>query len=139
MNRPIGESETGVDQHAELKGVRIFVVEDEALVLMDLEDMLSEMGCIVIGPAMKVAAAQEIVASDQPIDVAMLDVNVAGDLIFPVAELLKARNVPMMFASGYGSASLDVEWQTYPLIQKPYGFDDLARALTLTLSKAAGA
>ena len=84
----------------DLAGLRAFVVEDEALVLMTLEDMLADLGCQVVASARHVEEAL-LLARETAVDVALLDVNVAGVRIDPVAELLAARGIPIVFVTGY--------------------------------------
>lgn len=116
-----------------LKGLRLLLVEDEAMVAMMLEDMLGDLGCEVVGPAGNVARARELVESDQGIAGAILDVNVGGEPIYPVAEILKARGVPFVFITGYGSADIDGRFSDAPAVQKPFSMpvlrDTLAKLL----------
>jgi CheY-like chemotaxis protein len=109
-------------------GLNVLVVEDETLVLFNLEDVLAELGCIVVGPAMRVDQAAELAAAAET-DVAILDVNLAGQPVFPVAAALAARGVPIIFATGYGRAGLPAEWQDRPVLVKPYTADDVEQAL----------
>jgi len=111
-----------------LDGRRILVVEDEMLVSMLLEDMLADFGCRVVGPAPTIAEAMPL-ASGAEIDAAVLDLNLGGDPIFPVADALKARGVPFVFASGYGSGGLSEAHRGAPMLQKPFRQADLERAL----------
>lgn len=113
----------------------MFVVEDEALVLMNLEDMLIEMGCTVVGPAMRLAQAEKIVAGDMAADVALLDVNVAGELVFPLARKLAERGMPILFVTGYGRAGLPDDFNERPVLQKPYTVDDLVFGLCEALGR----
>lgn len=103
-----------------LNGRRVLVVEDESLVAMLLETILEDMGCTPIGPAATVDEGVEQVSSGQPIDVALLDVNVAGREVFPVAEALRTRGVPIVFSTGYGEAGLPDAWRGTPTLQKPF-------------------
>jgi CheY-like chemotaxis protein len=113
---------------AVLKGLRVLVVEDEMMVSMLIEDMLSDMGCTVIGPASRLDEAMEL-ATSSDIDCAVLDVNLGGQPIFPLADLLRERGCPFAFATGYGDAGLrDVDRGT-PVLQKPFREGDLARVL----------
>jgi CheY-like chemotaxis protein len=113
---------------AELKGLRVLVVEDEMMVSMLIEDMLSDMGCTVMGPASRLDEAIEL-ATSSDIDCAVLDVNLGGQPIFPLADLLRERGCPFAFATGYGDAGLrDVDRGT-PVLQKPFREGDLARVL----------
>jgi CheY-like chemotaxis protein len=114
---------------AELKGLRVLVVEDEMMVSMLIEDMLSDMGCTVMGPASRLDEAIEL-ANASDIDCAVLDVNLGGQPIFPLADLLRERGCPFAFATGYGDAGLrDVDRGT-PVLQKPFREGDLARVLS---------
>jgi CheY-like chemotaxis protein len=88
-----------------LKGLRVLVAEDEALVAFQLEDMLAELGCAVIGPASRVGQALDLLGRER-VDAAVLDVNVAGELVYPVADALTAQGLPYIFATGYGAAGL---------------------------------
>jgi DNA-binding response OmpR family regulator len=111
-----------------LEGRRILVVEDEMLVSMLVEDMLGDLGCVVIGPAASLEEALEL-ARDAEIDIALLDVNLAGKAIYPVADVLKARGVPYIFASGYGDSNTEGPHQGAPSLQKPFRMGDLEQAL----------
>ncbi len=110
------------------RGLRVLVAEDEALVSMLVEDMLGEIGCIVVGPAGNLDEALAL-ARDAEIDVALLDVNLAGKPVFPVADLLRSRGVPYIFASGYGEAGVSDDHRGAPVLQKPFRESDLARVL----------
>lgn len=118
-----------------LAGKRILLVEDEAMIAAMAEDMLTDLGATVIGPAFTLHAAL-LLAGSQRIDAAVLDVNVGGEHIGPVAEALKARTVPVVFATGYGQGAANIA-QTAPLIDKPYTQEKLARALQSTFRTAA--
>jgi len=120
-----------------LQGLRVLVVEDEMLVSMLVEDMLMDFGCSVVGPAPDLEEAMALAVTAE-IDAALLDVNLAGKPIFPVADALKARGVPFAFASGYGQAGLAEAHRDAPVLQKPFRQADLERALTsLVATKAA--
>ncbi len=118
-------------------GLRVLVVEDEALVAMLVEDMLTDLGCTVVGPVSDLDEALAAVAA-QEIDCAVLDVNLAGKPIFPVADALKAKGAPFAFASGYGEAGVREDHKSAPVLQKPFREADLARALGLLAAARAG-
>lgn len=119
------------DDRELLKDKRILVVEDEAIVAMLLEDMLGDLGCVVAGPAMSVK--QGLALADDPLDAAILDVNVAGERVYPIAERLAARSVPVIFATGYGEGGLTEPWRGRTTVQKPYTEGDILRALKAVL------
>lgn len=102
-----------------IDGHRILVVEDEALVAMLLETMLEDLGAVPVGPAQSVDEGRGL-AEAEALDGALLDVNVAGQEVFPVAEALKARGVPFVFSTGYGEGGLPDAWRGHPTIQKPF-------------------
>ena len=89
-----------------LQGRRILVIEDESLVAMLLETILDDMGCAVVGPESNIDDGLIAATTEASLDAALLDVNVAGREVFPVAEALKARGVPFVFSTGYGEAGL---------------------------------
>lgn len=111
------------------EGLRVFVVEDESLVLFNLEDILAELKCTIVGPAMRMQQALDMAGQDIAADVAILDVNIGGQTVFPVAEALTARGIPVAFATGYGRGGLPEEWQHCPVLMKPYTDQDVVSAL----------
>ncbi|NOG74170.1 response regulator [Roseicella sp. DB1501] len=103
-----------------LDGLRVLVVEDEAMVAMLFEDTLADLGCTVVGPAASVAEALDIIGRDT-IDVALLDMDLAGEASHPVADALTARGVPFAFVSGYGAGAADGSGHAgAPIISKPF-------------------
>src|SRR5512146_950144 len=114
--------------HTNLQGLRVLVVEDEMMVSMLIEDMLGELGCLVIGPASRLDEAMQL-ARDAELDCAVLDVNLGGQPIFPLADLLRERGRPFAFATGYGDAGLRDVDKGSPVLQKPFREGDLARVL----------
>lgn len=118
-----------------LRGKRVLVVEDEALIAVMVEDMLLEMGSEVVGPAATIEGALAL-ARSEAIDAAVLDVNVRGERIDPVAEALMARGVPVLFATGYGEVRL-ASGIPVTVIDKPYTQEKLARGLAAAMGVAA--
>lgn len=108
-----------------LAGKRILVVEDEAMVAVMVEDMLNDLGAIVVGPAGSISEGLTL-ANQEDLDAALLDINVRSERIDPVADKLRARNIPIVFATGYGTAHLR---DGSTMIQKPYTQEKLAEAL----------
>jgi CheY-like chemotaxis protein len=112
----------------DLVGLRVLVVEDEMMVSMLIEDMLEDLGCKVVGPASRLDEAIEL-AKAAEIDCAVLDVNLGGQPIFPLADVLRVNRVPFAFATGYGDAGLREADRGSPVLQKPFREGDLARVL----------
>lgn len=102
-----------------LAGKRILVVEDESIVAMLVEDVLTDLGAAVVGPASRVAEALGLVGAGG-VDAALLDVNLAGETTTAVAEELGRRNIPFAFATGYGAAGLPPGFAGHPVLQKPF-------------------
>lgn len=103
-----------------LNGRRVLVVEDESLVAMLLETILEDMGCTPVGPASNIDEGEAMARDTVDLDAALLDVNVAGRQVFPVAAALKERGVPFVFSTGYGESGLPDEWRGAITIQKPF-------------------
>jgi CheY-like chemotaxis protein len=112
----------------DLAGLRVLVVEDEMMVSMLMEDMLADLGCLVVGPVSRLDEGLDLVrASD--FDCAILDVNLGGQSVFPLADLVREKGVPYAFATGYGDAGLRKVDEAAPVLQKPFREADLARIL----------
>jgi CheY-like chemotaxis protein len=122
---------------AAFQGRRVLVVEDEMMISMLVEDMLSDLGCAVVGPAHALDAALELAQTESGLDAAVLDVNLAGQPVFAVADALRAKGVPAIFATGYGDNGLRDVDRGAPVLQKPFRAGDLARALGQALGAAA--
>lgn len=124
---------TTEDETDPLQGKRVLIVEDEAAISMLLEDMLLDFGCTVVGPAARLAAALEL-TERETFDVAILDVNVAGEPIYPVAEAIAKRGLPIVFSTGYGGAGIREPFRDRPVVQKPFSQADLQRTLIAALA-----
>lgn len=107
---------------------RVLIVEDEPLLALHLEDLLVALGHEVIGPATRIAMAMEL-AHKSEIDFAILDINVAGTKSFPVADILRQRGIPFVFATGYGAEGLTDGYRDFPALRKPYAEEDLERTI----------
>jgi len=119
-----------------LNGRRVLIVEDESLVAMLLETILEDMGCTPVGPAANIDEGSALARDEPDLDAALLDVNVAGRQVFPVAEALKARGVPFVFSTGYGEGGLPDEWRGNPTIQKPFTETAVRNALMKAMGVA---
>jgi CheY-like chemotaxis protein len=111
-----------------LAGLRVFVAEDEFHVLQLIEDMLIDLGCTLCDSVSNLPAALERAAVTEA-QVAVLDVNLRGKTVFPVAEILRSRGIPMVFSTGYGAEGIAPGWKSWPVIQKPFAIDGLEEAL----------
>jgi CheY-like chemotaxis protein len=116
-----------------LDGTRVLVVEDEFAVLLLIEDMLIELGCEIAGTATRLSDALSL-AGRADCDAAILDVNINGENVGPVAETLAARGIPMVFSTGYGPSGIDSRWRERPALQKPYRIEEFAAALRQALT-----
>ena len=114
---------------AALQGLRVLVVEDEFLVATLIEDMLTSAGCVVSGPIPRLAEALDAVHRGT-FDAAVLDVNLAGDRIDPVADLLSRRNIPFVFVTGYSKGTLPDAHAERPCLCKPFKMADLLDTLS---------
>ena len=112
----------------DLANLRVLVVEDDVMISMLIEDMLTDLGCRIVGPA---ARSQEALAllRDIEIDCAILDINLGGDPVNPVADLLRERGVPFAFATGYGEGGLRDIDRDVSILQKPFGQAQLVQTL----------
>ena len=116
----------------ELSNREVLVVEDEMMIAMLIEDMLDELGCKLVGQAASVPRALELIGNES-IEVAILDLNLDGKDTYAIADALQRKNVPFIFATGYGSAGLRQEYGNRPVLQKPFQQKDLEMALTEAL------
>lgn len=109
---------------------RILIVEDEPLLAIHLEDLLTDLGHRVIAIATRIDRAL-VLPRESEIDIAILDVNVAGSQSFGTADVLRERGIPFVFATGYGAEGLVEGYRQEPILQKPYEPDELERAIAL--------
>lgn len=107
---------------------RVLVVEDEMLVAMLVEDLLGELGFEVAAICTHLDEALRLAASEM-VDFVVLDVNLDGKRSFPVADILRARGIPFVFATGYGAKALEAEYANVPTLAKPFMIGDLERVL----------
>lgn len=117
----------------ELSGLRVLVVEDEAIVAMLIEDVLEALGCHIAASVASLATARDMAIRGE-FDVAMLDVNVAGEPVFPVAHTLRERGIPFLFSTGYGATGLPEEFHGCPVLAKPFSQAELKEKLALAVA-----
>jgi chemotaxis family two-component system sensor kinase Cph1 len=118
-----GETRTATDTNGAaarrvMPGNRLLLVEDEALTGMMMSDMLTELGFDVIGPFGRVADAMAAVGRED-FQAAVLDVNLDGEMVYPVADAVLARGVPFVFVTGYSAEGIDRRFAQVPVLQKP--------------------
>jgi DNA-binding NtrC family response regulator len=101
-----------------LAGLDVLLVEDETLVSFMIEDMLDELGAASVRHAARVDAGLELLSHRKP-SLAVLDVNIAGELVYPIAERLEEARVPFIFITGYGRQGLVQHWRRHEVLQKP--------------------
>jgi CheY-like chemotaxis protein len=108
---------------------RVFVVEDEVMIRMLLEDMLADLGYGIAASAGGLDEAMAL-ARESDFDLAILDVNLNGHAVYPVAEVLDQRGVPFVFSTGYGERGLPEAYRDRPTLQKPFQLENLDQALS---------
>jgi len=112
------------EYHPVLRGKRILVVEDEALVAMDIESHLEAIGCKIVGPAGTVARARQLIET-APVDAAIIDANLAGQPVDDIAAALTQRGIPFAFGTGYGRDALPRGFRDAAVLTKPFGKEQL--------------
>jgi DNA-binding response OmpR family regulator len=122
---------------AVLEGIRVLVVEDEFLIATLIEDMLVGAGCVGGGPIPRHSEALDAVDRGT-FDVAVLDVNLGGDRVYPVAHALSRRNVPFLFVTGYSTGVLPCEYAERPRLCKPFKMADLLGKLSSIVAPPRG-
>lgn len=128
-------TEADIGESADLfRGLTVMVVEDEAIVSFMIEDMLLDRGCETVWHASSVDEALGMLEARQP-HLAVLDVNLGGELVFPVATRLERAQIPFVFATGYGRNGVLHDWAHHPIVHKPYDGNTLAQALAALLEK----
>jgi len=107
---------------------KVLIVEDEALIAMYVEDVISNFGYSVVGVASNLEDALDFLESTA-FDMAVLDINLRGQLVFPLADALMKKRIPFIFASSYGENSVPARYRSGPVVQKPFAASELRRAL----------
>lgn len=134
----VGPEGEAVTERTGLAGLRILIAEDHLFTAMELEQTLLSLGCLPVGPVGKLEDALRL-AAQEPLDGALLDVDLQGEPVFAVAEQLMRRRIPMIFASGYGDDdTFPAAFVDRPRLAKPFGEDDVKRALEALLAARSG-
>jgi two-component sensor histidine kinase len=128
---PAGASRGGLGE-AVIAGVRVLIVEDAVLLALELESGLTECGAFVVGSAADIAEATRML--DLTFDVAVLDANLNGRSVIPIAEALVERGIPFIFATGYGDAGGAPTGFSAPVVRKPYNILQIAAAVATALN-----
>lgn len=118
-----------------LEGCRMLVVEDDYLIASTLVRALEDHGVEVVGPAASVQEALELMAAEARLDAAVLDINLAGDRVYRVADALLARNVPFAFATGYDDWIIPEAYSGVPRMEKPVDTHDMVRVLAVEVAR----
>ncbi len=117
-----------------LSGLRLLLVEDEFMIAMLIEDILLELDCVVIGPFASLTEALHA-AQHAALDGAVLDVNLRGEKVYPVAEVLEGRGVPFLLLSGYGSDAIPADRPDWRACSKPFNPAELIEMLTERITR----
>jgi CheY-like chemotaxis protein len=112
-----------------LQGRCILVVEDDFVLAEDIRDELEDLGAEVLGPVARVGAALDLLSAEGQPDAAILDINLAGEMVFPVADRLMSRGVPFVFVTGYSHAALPRAYAQIGCVEKPVNMQMLVTAL----------
>jgi CheY-like chemotaxis protein len=120
-----------------LNGRRLLIVEDEALVAIMLEDILADLGCVIVDVAGSLSQGLALVGDPAlDLDAAVLDVNLGGEKAYPIAETLSAKGIPFIFSTGYGAAGVAPHFARVPAVAKPFRPKALEAALLSALAHA---
>ena len=120
-----------------LADLRILVVEDEVFIAWEIEQRLQRLGCEVVGPVGHLERALEL-ARTTALDGALLDVNIKGGVVYPVAEELLARKVPVVLSTGYAPNTLPPVFRDLPCLRKPFGAGQLENMAQEAFARSRG-
>lgn len=120
----------------ELRGLRVLIVEDNFLVAEAVRELFEDAGCVIVGPVPRLDEALRY-AESTALDGAILDINLAGEFCFPAASVLRRRNVPFVFLTGYGEANLiPPEFRDVPRLSKPFDALEVAQVAAARFTAA---
>jgi len=109
----------GTDRYTHT-GVRVFVVEDRGLIAAKIAQILRQAGCTVIGPAATLRAGLDLASRESNgVDAALLDIDLRGEPVYPLAEILRSNGIPFLFLTGYGEMVMPAGWRDAPRLEKP--------------------
>lgn len=114
---------------------RVLIVEDEAMISMLIEDMVLDAGCEIVGPAGRLDQALTL-ALKEDIDIGLLDINVDGSVVFPVADVLRFRGIPFIFSTGYDFRALPERFSDCSTLSKPFSYENFTDTLRMALAGA---
>lgn len=120
-----------------LANMRVLIVEDEMLVMMSIEDMMTDLGCTQIARASTVDEAL-IQIRNRPFDAATLDVNLNGTQSYAVAEALVEHGIPFAFSTGYGARGMADAYRDWPVLDKPFNFAQMTAVMTALVAPSIG-
>jgi DNA-binding LytR/AlgR family response regulator len=124
-----------MEQKRNLEGLQILIVEDEYLLAEEMAELVRELGAQVVGPFGNIATVLELLLQGKQPDIAVLDIDLQGRAVYPIAEALIARMIPFLFVTGFGGSAIPPKYQNATRIQKPYSAEILRTEL---LALAAG-
>ena len=116
-------------EQTNLKRRRVLIVEDDYFIASEVARAFQLHGAEVVGPVPTLSTAFDVMNNDQAIELAVLDINLRGELVYPLAEALEDRGVPFVFATGYDASSVPDRFRHVPLLTKPADFGDIASEL----------
>jgi CheY-like chemotaxis protein len=126
---------TASDDTSPLAGLHLLMVEDEMMLAMSLADLLERAGCKVAkAPSIDKALA---LIERETLDGALLDINVRGTHVYPVADALAEREVPFVFMTGYDESAIEENWRDRPVVRKPFTIETLEQAAATTFARRA--
>ena len=113
-------------------GLKVLVVEDEGSIALLIESMLEDLGCEIVASVGQLTEAREAAAMAD-LNLAVLDVNLDGQLVFPIVDILHHRQIPFIFSTGYGEQGLPASLKGHLVLSKPFTLDNLRRTISAAL------
>ncbi|MGI9014698.1 MAG: response regulator [Phycisphaerales bacterium] len=126
---------TEIDPNSKLAGLHILIVEDMGMIVLELRRMLEEMGCSIVGVASRLSEAMKLAQNTEHLDGVLLDLNLASQSSYSVAEILRERGIPFIIMSGYDTVHIRADCANDAHLQKPFNQDDLAKKMLSTFPR----